>query len=44
MFAQYKDNVLKCLNMMIPKCEVEQFNVMEVVDVIKALKSGKGQA
>ena len=39
--AQYKDNVLKCLNTMLPKCEVVKLNAMEVIDTIKALKSDK---
>ena len=40
--AQYKDNELKCLNTMFPNCEGVKFNIMEVIDAIKALKSGKG--
>ena len=35
---QYMDNVLKSLNKMLPKCEVVQFNVMEVIDAIQAIK------
>ena len=36
--AQYKDNVLKCLSTMISKCVVVNFNVMKMIDAIKALK------
>ena len=41
--AQYKDNVLKCLNTMLPKCEVVKFNVMDVIDAINVLSLVKAQ-